>query len=114
APETVSSTPSVPPPKLDSLRPPAATELPSRPPPPASRPPPPRPASPEEIVLEILESPPDEHLLESLADSLSGYLEVEWAAYCRAARGPYPAREAVALRLDPYRDRLEEIIDSLR
>jgi hypothetical protein len=102
-----SSEPSVPPPKLDSLRAPSVA-------PPPSRPPPPPPSGADDVVLEALETPPDDALLEALADALSGYLEVEWAAYCRAARGPYAAQHAVALRLDPYRDRLPEIVDSLR
>jgi hypothetical protein len=107
------SAPSVPPPRLESLRVPSPA---SRPPPapPPSRPPPAPPTGSDEVVLEALDAPPDDALLEALADALSGFLEVEWAAYCRAARGPFPAQHSVALRLDPYRDRLPEIIDSLR
>jgi hypothetical protein len=103
------STPSVPPPKLESLRAPPAPVVPS-----PSRPPPAPPTGGDDVVLETLDAAPDEALLEALGEALAGYLEVEWAAYCRAARGPYPAQHAVALRLDPYRDRLPEIVESLR
>lgn len=87
---------------------------PTRPPTPVARPTVPPAVAEGDVVLEVLDEPPDDALLEALSDALAGYLEVEWAAYCRAARGPFPAQRAVALRLDPYRERLPEIIDSLR
>jgi hypothetical protein len=58
--------------------------------------------------------PPDEALLQSLADVLRGYFEIEWASYCEVARPAGPASPAVGLRItDEYRDNVTAIIKEL-
>ena len=54
-------------------------------------------------------------LLESLAELLRGYPEVEWAALCAIARGPAQPVPTVGLKIDSaFRQRVNEIVQRLR
>ncbi|MEM9068445.1 MAG: SseB family protein [Myxococcota bacterium] len=67
------------------------------------------------VSVRPLETPPDDSLLDALADVLRGYPEVEWASFFLASRGPTDVRPTVGLRVDTsYRARVQEIVRSVR
>jgi hypothetical protein len=102
--------PAEPPPPLDTKQTKAKTEK----PPPPKGPRVPVPSIGDGIKLAEVHEPPDEALLQSLADVLRGYFEVEWASYCEVARPAGPASPAVGLRItDEYRDNVTAIIKEL-
>ena len=66
------------------------------------------------IKLVEMHEPPDEVLLEALANVLRGYFEVEWASYCQVGRPAGPPSPAVGLRIDDsFRDNVTAIIKDL-
>ena len=61
-----------------------------------------------------LEAQPDDVVLDALAEVLREYPEVEWAAFCRASRGPSAPVPAIALMVDAsFRHRVQEIARAL-
>jgi hypothetical protein len=102
--------PAEPPPPLDTKQTKTKTE--KRPAPKGPRVP--APSIGDGIKLVEVHEPPDEALLQSLADVLRGYFEIEWASYCEVARPAGPASPAVGLRItDEYRDNVTAIIKEL-
>lgn len=67
------------------------------------------------VSIRPLTTAPDEALLDALSDVLRAYPEVEWAAFCAAARGPAPTSPTIGLRVDAsYRARVNDIIGDIR
>jgi hypothetical protein len=66
------------------------------------------------IKLVDIHHRPDEALLQSLAEILRRYFEIEWASYCEVARPAGEPTPAVGLRIiDSYRDNVTAIIKDL-
>jgi len=66
------------------------------------------------IKLVELRYAPDDTLLQTLAEVLRRYFEVEWASYCEVARPAGDPSPAVGLRVtDNYRDNVTAIIKDL-
>jgi hypothetical protein len=70
--------------------------------------------APAARIRPLAQTPPED-LLAAATAVLRNYPEVEWAAYCFAARGEAPAGPALGLRLDEgFRQRVGEIVFALR
>ncbi len=68
-----------------------------------------------EVQLVPLAAPPQDVLLDALADLLRDYPEVEWAAFCNASRGPAAAQPAIGVMIDSsFRERIGEIARGLQ
>lgn len=67
-------------------------------------------ASSGTVQLVPLTAPPNDVLLDALADALRDYPEVEWASFCNASRGPSHPQPAVGVMVDSsFRERVGEI-----
>ena len=67
------------------------------------------------VAVEPLPTPPEDALLDALAEVLRSYPEVEWASLASVAQGPAGSVPTIGLRVDTgYRQRVDEILGKLR